>query len=142
MIRAGGLEDEDLVVRLISEFLANSSYKNEHIDHNKLRPFLREFLTPSAERIAILSEDTGVLLAAAVEKLWSFERVATEIAFWVTPSARTFKTARELITGYEQWAETVGVKTIQLVSLDQSLDKLYTRRGYRLTEYAYVKDIS
>jgi GNAT superfamily N-acetyltransferase len=141
MIRAAAPEDEDLVLSLIQEFLADSPYQNETIHPEKLRAVIREFCTPSASRIGILAGDTGVLLAAATEKLWSFERVATEIAFWVSPSARTFKTARSLVTAYEQWARHVGVNTLQLISLDQSMDKIYTRWGYRLTEHAYIKEL-
>lgn len=142
MIRAAGPEDEDLVLSLALDFKKNSHYRDEPLDLQKFRELVRSFCqSDRTERIAILSGDTGVLAAATVEKFWSYEKVATEFMFWITPEARGFKKAKELIAAYEYWAKKVGASTIQLVSLNPSLDKMYTRWGYRPVEYAYLKDV-
>jgi len=137
------LDDHEIVFNLSMEFFNNSPYKNDLIDEAKVSQLVNGFLTaPREDAIVLLSGETGILVGAAAEKLYSFSRFASEVIFWITPEARGGRTALRLITAYEYWAETVAcVRNIQMVGLGESTHKLYTRLGYTMTELTYVKDV-
>lgn len=137
------LDDYAVVFDLALEFFNNSPYKNDLIDEGKVDQLVTHFLVaPKEDAIVLLSGDTGILVAAATEKLYSFSRFASEVIFWITPSARGGRTALRLITAYEYWAEHVAkVSAVQMVGLGDMTHKLYSKLGYTMTELTYVKDI-
>lgn len=142
-MRVATLDDHEIVFNLAFEFFNNSPYKNDLIDEGKVDQLVTNFLSaPKTDAIVLLSGDTGVLVGAAAEKLYSFDRFASEVIFWITPKARGGKTALRLITAYEYWAENVAkVTNIQMVGLGDMTHNLYSRLGYTQVERTYVKDI-
>ena len=75
--------------------------------------------------------------------LYSKDRVALEILWWVEPDARKTGLGKELLEAFEYWAKNIAQCSIIAVSSldDESLDKFYNKKGYKLTEKTYMKVI-
>lgn len=68
---------------------------------------------------------------------------AVETVWFVHPDYRGY--GMKLFDAYEQWAKNNGCKKIAMIHMVDSypeiLEKLYRRRGYRLMEKHYIKEI-
>ncbi len=85
----------------------------------------------------------GMLVGGIASPLFSTDRVATELAWFVDPSYRDGVSAYKLLASYEKWAVDIGCTFVTMIDIDtlESLEPLYTRKGYTLTEKTYVKEI-
>jgi len=85
----------------------------------------------------------GMLVGGIASPLFSKDRVATELAWFVEPEHRDGRAAYKLLASYEKWAKDSGCSFVTMVDIDtlESLEPLYTRKGYTLTEKTYVKEI-
>jgi len=82
----------------------------------------------------------GMLLAQCAPEIFSDELVAMCI-LWYAPNDP--RLAKRLSGVFEKWAYGIeGVKRLQYASpCNDRLDKLYLRKGFRLVERAYHKEI-
>ena len=84
----------------------------------------------------------GMLLGFISSPFFSRERMASELAWFLSKDARGFKESTQLIDAYEEWAVSKGCKFITMSDIEvlSSLQKLYESRGYTLMEKTYVKE--
>lgn len=72
------------------------------------------------------------------------DRVATEMFWFVTPSARGG--GLRLLDTFEAWAKQRGVRRILMMHLhalkSAAFERLYQRRGYRPIEIHYCKELN
>lgn len=71
-------------------------------------------------------------------------KMCTEAMWYVTPDHRAKTVARELMVSAEEEAEALGCDKMVMSALSTSptgIDAYYKRRGYELSETAYVKEI-
>lgn len=140
-LRIAGLYDIDLVANMAIKFAKETEYKN-YLNEDKVRAFCQDFvLSDNAQKIVLLYEDVGLIAGAVTPCMFGDLLVATEVAWWVEPEHRKSNIGRELLDAFEFWGQRVGCKLITLSSLDESVGKYYEKRGYRLQEHAYVKEI-
>jgi GNAT superfamily N-acetyltransferase len=87
----------------------------------------------------------GMVAGTAQEFLFSDDKIAGELVWWVDPEYRRGSYGRDLHDAFEYWADKVGCKVITMALLeDQKADKvarLYERKGYRQAERAFIKTI-
>lgn len=148
-IREANLTDIMKLVELSKEFYEASPYKGKvQWDYNKLKRTLKAIINCESEvgTIFVAEDQTGIhgmLACMGVEPFFSSDRAATEVMWWVSPSHRGSGMAQKLVEAYEGWARYHGYPMAQMVLLDalkgSSVDKYYTKKGYTLTEKAYIK---
>lgn len=85
----------------------------------------------------------GMLVAATSESLFSDDLLAVELAWYVSPEHRDGRKAYRLMKEYEDWAKEKGCTFITMMDIHglASLEDLYSRKGYNLTEKTYVRKI-
>lgn len=84
----------------------------------------------------------GLLIGQAAQSPWGRFRVATELAWWVTPDARPCREAVALIRQFEAWARGQGCRYCALSSGgDANVERLYARLGYGRPEPTFSKEL-
>lgn len=90
-------------------------------------------------------EIVGALIAVVSELPINDLTFSQELMFWIDPEHRKGRTAIKLIDMYVDWSEKRGCNFTRLSELDNILEKkagsLFERKGFKLTETAYVKEI-
>lgn len=78
--------------------------------------------------------------------LFTDYRVAQEIVWWVHPDARKDGVGNGLLDVLEHWAKTMGVKHLLVGHYENEhtdlLRSIYEKRGFKVKEYNYMKEIS
>jgi len=145
-VRKATLGDLPRLMRLSKEFYDASPYNGRlTFDESKLKNVLKMLISSddSIGTIFIGTKSQGLLACMGVEPFFSTDRVATEVMWWVSPQDRGSGIAQELIEAYEGWCRLHGYRMAQMVLLDalkgSSVDRFYTKKGYELTEKAYIK---
>lgn len=146
-LRFAGLNDIDGIIELAKKLYAESPYKVFQLDLSKVRAGLEKFIIEGGKNhLALLSHDNGrtvgALVAYAYEPLFSNERIAVEVLWYLDPSFRTSTRGVEMMNAYEYWAKGVGCKVAQygiLSSSPSGMEKLFDKRGLELTERIYQK---
>lgn len=85
----------------------------------------------------------GMIVGGIASPLFSRDKVATELAWFVEKEHRDSKGSLKLLLEYEKWAKQKDCTFVTMVDIDtlNDLGKLYSRRGYTLTEKTYVKGL-
>ncbi len=97
-------------------------------------------------RIVVHNEEVVGALIAIVSDMPINDMVfAQELMFWIDPEHRVGRTALKLVDDYVLWSENKGCNFIRLSELDNILNSkaglLFSRKGFKPTETAYVKEI-
>jgi GNAT superfamily N-acetyltransferase len=141
-------EENDLgdIVRLMELFVAQhlpeSAFVKE-VAEASVSQFLK---APVTTACVMLCEDKGCIegmfIASTAQRTFSYEVDAVELAFYVDPSKRSFRSALKLLGAYEYWAKEVAKATwINLSCIDERVASLYTRKGYIKTETAFRRKL-
>jgi GNAT superfamily N-acetyltransferase len=149
-VRQASVADIGRLVELSEEFYKASPYYDKvPWDSGKIKSTIRTIIEyPKGKGTIFVGLDDqekvqGMLACAGGETFFSSEPVATEIMWWISPSARGLGLAKELVQAYETWCRLHGYRLAQMVLLEplrgDVLHQYYTRKGYELTEKAYVK---
>jgi len=142
------LEDLPFVERMARDFANEYPFPAE-LNLQKIQDTCRDFLSKDKnEFIVVLANDPhpiGMLAGRTIELLFSSEKIAVEMMWWVDKDYRTGNTGWELMKAFEYWAGVVGCKYVQMASVQtdigERLDKVYKRKGYILAERNYLKAI-
>lgn len=140
-VRIATAEDKDLVIQMANKFIASTEYA-EQADADKISNMIDVFISSDGnDKLLILYDDIGMLAGIVTEFPFGKNRVATDVAWWVEPDERGKKAGKELLEAFEFWAKKVGCSMVTMVCLDDQLGKYYEKKGYRLFERAYMKEI-
>lgn len=142
-----GLNDIDDILELAKEFHVETPYSPLNLDLTKIRVSLEKFIIEQGtDHLVLLSKSegkvVGVLAAYAYEPLFSRERMAIELFWYLKPEFRRGSRGTEMMDAYEYWARKAGCVLVQygvLASSPDGMKKLYERRGMDLTEQIYQK---
>ncbi len=97
--------------------------------------------------LALETEDevVGMFIGFIAPCFFSDAEQASEIVWYVSPEHRGSKEAYKMLILFEDWADTKGAACINMVNLDvlnaDKVAKMYTKRGYRLAENTFVKEL-
>ena len=141
-------EDFNSIKDMVVEF-ANKYPFSVNISDTKINSLIHDFVyADTREKILILANDPepiGLIAGLKTEILFSDDKLASELMWWVNPSHRTTKAGSELLEAFEFWAVKVGCSAIQMSTVQtehaERLDKVYNRKGYTLVERGYLKEI-
>lgn len=140
----------EIIKKMALKFKEASPYKDLPLHDDKVERLVNELIkAPLSKSTVILAEKEGEivgLLAGSVsEQLFNNDKIASEIMWWVEPEHRRSRISLELLNAFEYWAKAVGCTVASMVMIEteqaEAVHKLYTKRGYRTTEKAYIKDI-
>ena len=149
-LRIATEEDLPVLLEMCKKFVDESPYRDYPIEYPKVESLVLSFLSNQKEKICVLavSKETpiGMIAGYLSPALFSSQQVASEIVWWVDPQYRgKSRAAIELLGAFETWARIVGASYIQMQSLtneyEMPLEKLFSTKGYRAKEIAYVKRI-
>jgi len=140
-LKVATIEDLPLVRDMALKFLENTEY-NKHFSMEKLTAVIEELiLDGGSTKIIILCEDKGMIVGIVNPFLYGTKLVATELGWWVEPEERKNGVGESLLKAFEFWAHKVGCSMITMISLDDELGQYYEKKGYKLYERAYMKEI-
>jgi GNAT superfamily N-acetyltransferase len=120
-------------------------------DESKMSDVIMSLFDNPTERIAILAVDNdgktvGMLCAMVSEILFTRDRVASELAWWIDPEHRASRVSIDLINAFEFWAkEKAQCRYTQLATVETEqvdrISKFYKRKGYDLYERGFLKKV-
>lgn len=140
-MRLGTIDDLEIIVPMAMKFISQVAYK-EHCTEEYVRAFVTAVLeAPNTEKVIILDDDKGFIVGLTSPFPFGPGTVATEMGLWVEEEHRKTSVAKELIDAFEYWAKATGCLMTIMICLDDKVGEYYKKRGYKLTEYAYMKDI-
>jgi GNAT superfamily N-acetyltransferase len=146
LVRPAVLADIPQLLRFGKHFVGAAPYGGK-ADEASICSQLRRCID---EGLAFVADKDGQLIGGIVgisSALWYDQstRVAAELAWWVEPAHREGLTAFKLLNAFENKAKELGHSkcVMMLITLMQgeSIGRIYERRGFRLTEQAYIKDL-
>lgn len=130
------------VKELALEFIKTTEHIVKYYDEDYLDALLNSMLTAPPQTDIILVSDNGFLAGKAVPFSFGPLIVATEVGWYVRPEARGEGVGEELLLAFEYWAKNVaGCRLINMGSLDDKVGEYFKRKGYELTERAYIKEL-
>ena len=82
-------------------------------------------------------------MGGVTSPIFSEDIVSTELIWYMQPEHRKGRSSMEMLKQYEEWCKGKGCKFITMIDIDpyNNLESLYTRKGYKVTEKTYVKDV-
>lgn len=151
MLRIAKELDQPIVTQLVEKFFKNTQYGYLPVDHEALNSLAGEFLQgDNRQKICLLWEKEGkvqgIIGGQMVSVPFLNRKAAVECMWWVEPEARGTEAATSLLDAFEYWGKLQGADFMQMMCMPdrvgKALDRWYTRRGYRLTELTYTKEIT
>lgn len=90
-------------------------------------------------------EIQGAIAGVAYDDIYTGDRVAVEMFWFMLPEARGGVGAFRLLHAFEKWARSGGCKRCAMIHLlainSEPLQAIYQRMGYRPVETNYLKDL-
>ena len=136
------IEDTTEIVEMAMKFMATTGY-TEYSNEETITQLVNNILTGQQnEMIILLKSGVGFLAGMRSPFVFGPHFIASEIAWWIEPDKRKEGTGAELVEAFEYWAKNVaGCTMITLTALDDSVGKFYEKKGYKLYERAYMKQL-
>lgn len=139
------------VLDMAHKFAKHSPYAHKALDDAKISELVMGFLDGDRDKvILILATDDdgkpiGLLAGMTSEILFSHEKIAHEVMWWMEPEHRGSRESFRLVEAFEFWARKIKADIIQLSTVEteyaERVGKFYKRKGYQLVERTYVKEI-
>lgn len=146
-VRLCDMNDLPVVADFVTQFCEESYYQLE-ADLEKIIQTTTHFLSDDTrmERIVIgLEHDrhlVGIIAGLSQELMFSRDKVANEIMWWVLPEHRN-RNGLKLLDLLETWARKIEAKNLYVSNVRSAimerLTKLYIKRGYVLFEQSLMK---
>jgi len=136
------IEDLPEILEMSLKFLSSTGY-TKYSDEQTIRNLIETVITGQQnEMIILLIPGVGFIAGQTSPFAFGSHLIASEIAWWVNVEHRKEGAGAELIEAFEYWAKNVaGCTTITLTSLDTKVGKIYEKKGYKLYERAYMKEL-
>lgn len=149
-IKIATKEDIPEVVKLAKLFKEESPYKDYLLEESKLTTILFSLLEDPSKHIVLLSTynstTIGMVVGTSAEFLFSTDKHATELAWYVYPEYRKSTVGKDLQEAFVYWAKKVGCKYLHMVLLEDhnapKMKKLYKKLGFKLIEQAWIKELT
>lgn len=93
------------------------------------------------DKVFLLYEDKGFLAGITNTFLLGPQQMAIELGWYVNPESRGDGVGKALIEAFEDWAKIMDCKLITMISIDDEVSNYYVKRGYKLYERTYMKEM-
>lgn len=148
-VRPATLHDVPYILEMCQTFYLTSPFFDKLLfDSKKVRSTIEALIKNPDLGVVLLSLfpegfPSGMLIGMLVEAPFSTEKIATELAWYIYPEGRASRASICLVDAFERWAKGKGARISTMMLLDElrgsSVERLYDRRGYELTEKSYMK---
>ena len=140
------LDDLDDLVDLAEEFYASSKFL-DGFNKEASKKSWTNFISGGTGAIFAIKEGDdfhGMLGVVKFPDINTGEMIACEM-FWFVSKEHRGK-GLLLVKAFEEWAKQEGCKKVAIAHLEDSmpdsLEKLYVRMGYALSEKTYIKEVA
>ena len=148
-LRLATLEDIPDLLRLAKELESGSPMERLSVDYEKVRMNLEKaIISNQTEWLALVShvegKPVGVLFAYCFEPIFSSQKLAVEVLWYLEPEHRKGRRGIDMMKAYEYWAKLVGCNVVQygwMVNSPEGMKKMYERTGAELSEMTYYKEL-
>lgn len=137
MIRVATESDINAVLDMALKFVKNTGYKDIYNEYK-----VTSMILYCMEHGIVLMHDYGFVMGLADQFIYGSTSMATELAWWVDPDHRGDGVGKELLEGFESWAKSIGCSYVTMISIDDNVGKYYEKKGYKLYERAYMKELN
>ena len=143
-IREATEEDVFDILILAKEF-SKEAPKSHKWNKDKTEQFILSAMQNTNMTILVIDADgeiEGALVGLISELYMSHTVQATELAWFVSKDYRGKPASIRLVKTFEKWAKDKGAMQIGMgdISGISTLEKLYTRLGYKIAESVYLKE--
>lgn len=138
---------DDLLLLCQSLCLQSPVYKHQPFDATHTRHLLHTSLANPRTSVILVGTHgddryAGFLVGVSTQSLFNPTYMAMEPAWYVKPEYASTRMGKDLLEAFEVWARRVGCSYVRV-------GKVYTgetppnwlRRGYRITEIEYMKEL-
>lgn len=145
MIRRATEDDKMGFSFLANQFVKESKYPFRVDWELLLSNFLLAIKNPDFCVLVLEKEGqlVGMLVGGVAQPLFSKDRVATELAWFIEKPFRNAKDSLKMLKLYEEWAGDRECRFVTMIDIEtlQDLTNLYERKGYKLIEKTFVKEV-
>ena len=144
-IREASLDEVRSVTEFMKNFEGATQFVKVDVDHavNKYKGMISN----GNGHMFILEDDNGKMIGGlgcvVGDDLHFPRKIAIETYWFVHPDNRG--EGLSLLRYFEQWAKDNGCDAVAMIhltdSMPETLDRLYTRRGYKMIERHYIKEV-
>jgi len=133
------MDDLEQILEMSMKFVAMTGYADLS-NEDDIKMLIQAIIeAPRNEKIIII-DDFGFIAGQATRFPFGQDLIASEIAWWIDPEARGENKGARLMEAFEYWAKNIaGCKLISMTSLNNTVEKIYRKKGYKLYERAYMK---
>jgi RimJ/RimL family protein N-acetyltransferase len=135
-------EDVAEILDMSMKFMSETGY-TKYSDEQNIRNLIESIVTGRQDQmIILLKPGVGFIAGQATPFVFGPHYIASEIAWWINEEHRQTGAGADLLEAFEYWAKNVaGCTLITLTSLDAKVGKFYEKKGYKLHERAYMKEL-
>lgn len=136
------IDDLAEVLEMSNKFMSSTGYQ-KYSDEQTISNLIEAIVTgPQDTMIILLLPGVGFLAGQSSPFAFGPHLLASEIAWWINEDQRRTGAGGELIEAFEYWAKNVArCSIITLTGLDDDIGKFYEKKGYKLYERAYMKEL-
>lgn len=149
MIKIADISDISELKRMALLFKDSSPYKDFPVEESALEKTIFSLIqgSPLSSIVLIAEEEgkcVGMIAGVAREFLWSTDKHASEIAWWVDEEHRAGP-GRELNKAFVLWAKRLGCKYLHMTVLEnkdkKTITNIYKKLKFKPLESAWIKEI-
>jgi GNAT superfamily N-acetyltransferase len=141
-MRIGGPEDIDEAMALVMEFIGKTEHIKKYTDETYVRALVETLLTGDKRNHVFIMDEGCFLAGKAVPFPYGPTIMATELGWYVREDNRGLGLGKDMLEAFEYWAKNVaGASIVNMGSLDESVGEYYIKKGYTLSERAYIKEV-
>lgn len=142
MIKIATIDDLPEILEMSMKFITSTGY-DKYSNEQTISNLIETIVTgPQDEMIILLIPGVGFLAGQSSPFAFGPHLLASEIAWWINEERRKSGAGEELIEAFEYWAKNVArCSIISLTGLDDQIGKFYEKKGYKLYERAYMKEL-
>lgn len=148
MFELGNQRNKEKCLELLYDFFRESPYKDGEYYGEKVSLLFDRLTEDKANSLILVyvkdGDPIGIIVGTTTEMLFSTERVATELVWYVKPEYRNGRVGLEMFDKFQYWAkEVVTAKYLVMAHLgNETLSKLYKKRGFEKQEESWCKRIN
>ena len=141
VIREATESDVGNVVRMGCDFMEKTPYREQiKPDLARMETLARNLIGSPEGRIFVvemLGKLVGMIVLLLYYQPFSGQRIAAELAWWMSPEARGTSAGVRLQRRAEEWARSSGAEAFDMVAPNEHVASFYRRLGYVHVEDTY-----
>jgi len=114
---------------------------------SKLESVLRNLLIADIKQTAVIAYEVdeaivGYIIGFVNPSIFTEKVLTAELGYYVLPEYSSYKVYAELLDTYGSWAKEIAkADYVAGATYNPRFGKVYERKGYRLTETSYMKEL-